>query len=57
LTLTKACKRAVRYKTYSYQSIKSILTCGLDKQTDLSDSKAESGMPKHDNIRGEEYYN
>jgi len=52
--LTRACQRALEYKIYSYKKIKNILEKGLDRQTE--DENDEIKMPKHDNIRGADYY-
>jgi transposase len=50
-----ACRRALAYKAFSYQSVKSILSTGLD-QLPL-DKAADSSLPKqHENLRGSEYY-
>ena len=54
--LENACKRAVKFKVFSYRNIKAILVKGLDKQSDLSSSKIENISPVHENIRGEGYY-
>jgi len=51
--LINACKRALAYENYSYQAIKSILENQYDK---LPIPELPSELPKHDNIRGEEYY-
>jgi hypothetical protein len=39
----------------SYQSLKSILKRGLDRQTTLALEPDRSG-PKHENVRGAHYY-
>lgn len=54
--LEQACRRAVRYQIYSYRSIKTILSGGLDKQPDLLNHLPEHISPAHENIRGEGYY-
>jgi len=51
--LINACKRAIEYDNYSYQAIKSILENHLDQ---LANTEAPKDIPRHDNIRGEEYY-
>lgn len=56
LRLNKACKRAAEYHDYSYSTIEAILIRGLDKQ-ELEDETGESDIPKHDNVRGKDYYN
>ena len=49
-----ASTRAVRLKIYSYQSVKSILTAGLDRQP-LPQLVEPSPPVEHANIRGAEY--
>jgi len=51
--LINACKRALAYESYSYQAIKSILENEYDK---LPIPEKPSELPKHENIRGEDYY-
>jgi len=52
--LEAACSRALAAKAYSYKSVKSILTSGLDK----APVKKTPAQPKlqHANIRGADYY-
>jgi len=50
-----ACTRAVRLKIYRYQSVKSILAAGLDRQP-LPQLVAPCLPVEHANIRGAEYY-
>lgn len=52
--LTKACRRALGYKSYSYKTINSILEKGLDILNDAENERIK--MPSHANIRGAEYY-
>jgi transposase len=52
--LNDACKRAVEYQSYNYNSIKSILDKGLDKEQQKQDQ--QYSLPLHENIRGKEYY-
>jgi HEPN domain-containing protein len=52
--LIKACRRAHQYGVYNYKIIETILKRNLD-QYGTDDITAP--MPKHDNIRGEQYYN
>jgi len=54
--LNNACRRALHYGDYSYQTIRVILEKGLDKNSPEEDSD-EGSMPKHGNIRGQIYYN
>ena len=51
--LIRACQRAHLYGLYHYRAIENILLRNLD-QTEIEDEPTH--MPKHDNIRGEEYY-
>lgn len=50
-----ACTRAVRLKIYRYQSVKSILAAGLDRQP-LPQLVTPEPPVEHANIRGAEYY-
>jgi transposase len=55
--LNAACRRAEFYGDYSYKTIVSILEKGLDKEAfDLDPEKDYRPMPKHGNIRGNNYY-
>jgi len=51
--LIKACRRALGYEIYNYRTIKNILEKGLDGQEDENEQLT---MPKHNNIRGKDYY-
>jgi hypothetical protein len=53
--LEAASQRALQLQACSYQSLKSILKRGLDRQTTLELEPDRSG-PNHENIRGEQYY-
>jgi len=53
--LENACARAVRYRTFSFKSIKTILMNGLDKQEEARNETAAIS-PLHENIRGADYY-
>jgi len=53
--LEAASQRAVQLQACSYQSLKSILKRGLDRQTTLELEPDRSG-PKHENVRGAQYY-
>lgn len=53
--LNNACKRAITFNTYHYMAVQSILMKGLDKLDEEIQPDLFS-MPKHDNIRGEDYY-
>lgn len=52
--LNNACGRAIYYQSYSYNSVKSILDKGLDKEK--IQSETQYILPLHENIRGKEYY-
>ena len=54
--LEAAATRACTLKACSYQSVKSILATGLDRQLTL-DSPADRPPIEHDNIRGTDYFN
>jgi hypothetical protein len=50
-----AARRALKFKTCSYRSMKAILSTGLDRH----DTGEQSGLPgllPHQNIRGQAYY-
>lgn len=53
--LINACKRATEYGNFGYQIIKNILDSRLDTLQD-TEHNADTAMPIHENIRGEEYY-
>jgi transposase len=53
--LNNACRRALYYGDYSYQTIRVILEKGLDK-TNPEDDAGNGSIPKHGNIRGQDYY-
>ena len=53
--LEAACARAQSIRAPHYRSVKSILTCGLDRQASLLGGTA-TPMPSHDNVRGPGYY-
>jgi transposase len=53
--LNNACKRAATYSDYSFSTIEAILVKGLDKGEQES-QEDESQIPKHDNVRGKDYY-
>jgi hypothetical protein len=52
--LIKACQRAHAYGLYHFRAIEDILNRGLDVY-DLEEDK-QLPMPRHDNIRGTNYY-
>lgn len=54
--LIKACQRALDYGSYNYKIIQTILEKGLDHYNENSEENAQIEMPKHENIRGENYY-
>lgn len=52
--LINACKRALDHGIFNYRIVQNILEKGLDK---IEDTSEESGnIPKHGNIRGNNYY-
>ena len=51
-----AARRALKFKTCSYRSMKAILSTGLDRQPDNGEQRYLPGLPPHQNIRGPEYY-
>ena len=52
-----AARRALRFNTCSYRSMRSILALGLDSQAELETGKEPMHLTPHDNIRGREFYN
>jgi transposase len=53
--LEAACARALSVHSLNYRSIESILKSGLDK-VPLPDATEQRSHPRHDNVRGPEYY-
>lgn len=53
--LEAACGRALRFGTCSYQSIKSILESGLDRQA-TEEPELPLATATHENVRGQDYY-
>ena len=51
-----AAKRAFKFRTCSYRSMKTILASGLDRQPDDEQQPVLPGLLPHQNIRGPEYY-
>lgn len=52
-----AAKRALKYKTCSYRSMKTILSGGLDQRPENEEQPCRQlCLPIHQNIRGPEYY-
>ena len=53
-----AAKRALKYKTYSFRSMKAILAGGLDQRPEPEEQPpgTQLSLPLHQNIRGPEYY-
>jgi hypothetical protein len=51
-----AAKRALKFNTCSYRSMKAILSTGLDQQQDILEPPSQMSLPLHQNIRGPEYY-
>jgi hypothetical protein len=53
--LNNACRRALQFGDYGYQTIRAILERGLDRNTDELPGN-DQPLPPHDNIRGKNYY-
>jgi hypothetical protein len=53
--LESACTRAVRLKIYRFQSVKSMLQSGLDRQP-MPELLQMPSPVTHENLRGAEYY-
>ena len=51
-----AARRALKFKTCSYRSMKAILTAGLDRRHDTGEPSVQMSLLSHQNIRGQEYY-
>lgn len=52
-----ACKRSIAFNSYSYQTVKNILSKGLEEEPlDAGEKEKQSHIPDHDNIRGQSYY-
>jgi len=54
--MNNACRRALYYKSYLYNTIENILTKELDKVPINEEENGQMTMPLHDNIRGQNYY-
>ena len=54
--IENAARRALKYRTCTYQNMKAILAHGLDQQTDVFSVPGTLISPMHENIRGQEYY-
>ena len=50
-----ACRRALKFQTCSYRSIKSILAAKLDAQPLMQDEPSAAAI-EHTNVRGRAYY-
>jgi len=53
--IEKACIRADKLRSYSYRTIRNILSAGMD-HLPLDEEPALPPTPEHDNIRGADYY-
>ena len=51
-----AARRALKFRTCSYRSMKAILSARLDQHPDNGDQPRLPGLLPHQNIRGQEYY-
>jgi transposase len=49
----RACAIALEYKNYAYHFLSNLIK---NNMTDYQQSETEKSLPKHDNIRGREYY-
>jgi len=54
--LEAACNRAERLHSYSYRTVKNILTSSQDRLPFEDDSHTDVATPLHTNIRGAQYY-
>jgi len=54
--LEKAAERAIRYKSFSYTTVKNILKQGLDQAILEPAFSTPAALPLHENIRGSQYY-
>lgn len=52
-TFNKACQMAIDNQNYSYGFLRNVIK---NKTTEYIDNAPEKDLPKHDNIRGKEYY-
>jgi transposase len=53
--LEAACARALTIDSPTYRSVNSILAAGLDRQPAPA-TPAQASLPRHDNVRGPDYY-
>jgi transposase len=53
--IENAARRALKFRTCTYQNMKAILTNGMDKQPDMF-PWPDNISPMHENIRGHQYY-
>ncbi len=51
-TFTKACKKAIQYKNYSYRFLKNVINNRMTEEEKESNKK----LPEHDNIRGKSFF-
>ena len=54
--LEAACRRAEHFHSYSYRTVKNILSSGLDRVAFDEEPASAPAVPHHDNIRGAAYY-
>ena len=54
--IENAARRALKYRTCTYQNMKAILANGMDKRTDSISEPSNLMSPVHENIRGRAYY-
>jgi len=51
-----AARRALKFNTCSFKSVRAILAAGLDRQPDAEEQPRQAPLLLHGNIRGKEYY-
>ena len=51
-----AARRALKFHTCSFKSMRAILAAGLDQQAERPDLSEQIPLPLHENVRGGEYY-
>lgn len=52
----RACERAAAYRSYSYGSVESILRRGLEGRPVRPRRGREGALPRHENLRGPDYF-
>ena len=54
--LERAAARAVSFRSFSYSTVKKILSAGLDQIPAVEEEINAPRLPEHENVRGPEYY-